>query len=274
MISFNRILSVISAAALSVSALVSCGDGEPAETMSEPSNETEAVYCATPSEGVGREFPPEETEPYVEPMPQIICIDPGHGFDDGGTSSEYLNGLNEDDITLAVSLMLDEELKKLGYQTVLTHNGEEFPVTSAYDYNNKYKPQERTAFANSVDIDYYVSIHCNSHTNPEAEGTRIYTWDGYGKREQTSYEIACSINNGLLQHLEPGSISSVIDMTENVFHVLRYTVVPASLLEIGFVTNESDAAKMLDENWQRAFAKGVAKGIDDYYRSGSTSAFE
>jgi N-acetylmuramoyl-L-alanine amidase len=163
--------------------------------------------------------------------------------------------------------MLNEELKKLGYHTVLTHDGQTFPVTSAYDYNNKYKPQERTAFANSVDIDYYVSIHCNAHNDPTAEGTRIYYFDGAIKREHTSGQIAESINSGVLHSLGAGAISSTIEMTTGVFHVIRETVVPASLVEMGFVTNESDAAKMLDEEWQRAFAKGVAQGIDDYYRS-------
>ena len=254
------------AAFLITCSLVSCGDGEPVETAdgSVESLETEEVIEA--SVGIGREFP-EETDAPVEPMPQVICIDPGHGFDDGGTSSEYLGGLTEDDITLAVSLMLNEELQSLGYQTVLTHDGKEFPITSAYDNNNKYRPQERTAFANSVEIDYYVSIHCNAHTNPAAQGTRIYYFDGYIKREHTSDLIAEAIHEGILQHLEPGWSSTVIGMTENVFHVIRETVVPASLVEIGFVTNETDAARMLDENWQRAFAKGVAAGIDSYYRS-------
>ncbi len=263
---FKRIVCTTMGLLLSSVMLFSCGVGESKETEA-PSMETEeAEPIAIPSIGVGREFP-EETEPPVEPMPQIICIDPGHGFDDGGTSSEFLGGLNEDDITLAVSLMLNEELQKLGYQTVLTHDGKEFPITSAYDNNNKYKPQERTAFANSVDMDYYVSIHCNSHDDPSANGTRIYYFDGPIKVEHTSGEIAESINSGILDTLAPGSVSSTIEMTQNVFHVIRETTVPASLIEMGFVTNEADAANMLDEGWQRAFAKGVALGIDRYYRA-------
>ena len=264
--SINRKTIIFFAGLLAAVSLYSCGDG--IENSTETVTPTETLHYALPSIGVGRDYIlSDETVLSVEMMPQIICIDPGHGFDDGGTSSEYLGGLNEDDITIAVSLMLEEELNKLGYQTVLTHNGQEFPVTSAYDNNNKYRPQERTAFANSVNIDYYVSIHCNSHTNPEAEGTRIYYYDGYIKREHTSDVIAEAINEGILQQLEPGSISSTIEMTENVFHVLRETKVPASLVEMGFVTNESDAAKMLDENWQRSFARGIAAGIDSYYRS-------
>lgn len=274
MISIKHFLSLLLSASLTVTALVSCGDGAGKESADTSSAFAEIEEQCIPALGAGKYFPPRtetdaETEesPAVEPMPQVICIDPGHGFDDGGTSSEYLGGLNEDDITLAISLMVKEELQKLGYQTVLTHDGKEFPVTSAYDNNNKYRPAERTAFANSVDIDYYVSIHCNSHTNPDAEGTRIYFFDGYIKEEHTSDLLAEAINDGVLQYLPLGSTSTVIKMTENVFHVLRETKVPASLVEVGFVTNASDAAKMLDADWQRSFAKGVAAGIDSYYRS-------
>lgn len=263
----NRFFITVLAALAAAFPLVSCGDAASGETFKPSHDIEETEPFAEPSVGVGKTFPLETEAPPVVPMPQVICIDPGHGFDDGGTSSEYLGGLNEDDITLAISLMLNEELQKLGYQTVLTHDGKEFPVTSAYDYNNKFKPQERTAFANSVDIDYYVSIHCNAHTDPAAEGTRIYYYDGAIKEEHTSDLLAEAINDGILQHLEPGSSSITVEMTQNVFHVLRETKVPASLVEVGFVTNPTDAAKMIDEAWQRAIAKGIAAGIDNYYRS-------
>ncbi len=262
---FNRVVYKIIAAVLPAMMLFSCG-GNGEEIHSKETEQDAIVQAAVPSLGIGRDFS-EETTPPVDENSPVICIDPGHGFDDGGASSEFLGGLNEDDITLAVSLMLDEELRKLGYQTVLTHNGQEFPITSAYDNNNKYRPQERVAFANSVDIDYYVSIHCNSHDNPSTKGTRIYYFDGPVKTEHTSGVIAERINSAILDSLEPGSTSITVEMTENVFYVIRETTVPASLIEMGFLTNESDAAKMLDEEWQRAFACGVAAGIDGYYRS-------
>jgi len=250
----------MTAALLPALLLFSCGENE---SQTAQSSVGVVRNYGMPSIGVGRTI----VEPEADPMPQVICIDPGHGFDDGGCSSEFLNGQNEKDITLAISLMIDEELRDLGYQTVLTHDGNTFPITSAYDNNNKFRPEERTAYANSIDIDYYVSIHCNSYHEASAYGTRIYYYDGYVKREHTSGDIAESINNGLLQTLEPGSKSEVIGMTSGVYHVIRTTTAPASLIEVGFVTNEADAAKMIDESWQRDFAEGVAAGIDSFYRS-------
>lgn len=258
----KRICSFFAVALLISQCFFSCGEGG-AESYAE-AGEGVLRFFAKPSEGVGRNFVAEEV---VEPMPQVICIDPGHGFDDGGTSSEYLNGLNEDDITLAISQMLAEELQALGYQTILTHDGNSFPITSAYDNNNKFRPEERTAFANSIDIDYYVSIHCNSYDDPSVYGTKIYYYDSEIKTEHTSDAIAESIQNGLLQSLDSGSRCSAEEMTSGAYYVIRRTVVPASLIETGFVTNESDAAKLIDPEWQRSFAKGVAAGIDAFYRA-------
>lgn len=260
-LNLNKIHKWFAAAVIPALVFLSCG--KQTEEQGVLSSTGVVRMYGMPSIGVGRVVVDAETDP----MPQIICIDPGHGFDDGGCSSEFLNGLNEDDITLAISLLLDEELRALGYQTVLTHDGKTFPITSAYDDNNKFKPEERTAYANSIDIDYYVSIHCNSYTDSSASGIRIYYYDGEIKKEHTSGAIADSINSGLLQTLEAGTKSETIEMTSNVYHVIRATTVPASLIEVGFVTNESDAAKMIDEEWQRAFAEGVAAGIDRYYRA-------
>lgn len=258
----KRIGPFLAVALLVGQCFFSCGEGG-AESYAK-AGEGVLRFFAKPSEGVGRNHVAEEV---VEPMPQVICIDPGHGFDDGGTSSDFLNGLDEDDITLSIALMLEEELQALGYQTIMTHDGNTFPITSAYDNNNKFRPEERTAFANSQDIDYYVSIHCNSYDDPSVYGAKIYYYDGEIKTEHTSGDVAESILNGLLQSLDSGSRCSVEEMTSGAYYVLRRTVVPASLIETGFVTNESDAAKLIDPEWQRAFAKGVAAGIDAFYRT-------
>jgi len=217
-----------------------------------------------PSVGVGRAAPP------AEPMAEVICIDPGHGFDDAGCSSELLGGMDEAQVNLAIALMLDEELRGRGYTTILTHDGESFPVTSAYDNNNKFKPEERTAYAETLDIDYYVSIHCNSFEAPDVSGIRVYYFDGPIKTEHTSGEMAQSINDEIIASLGEGTDSTVHDMKKGVFHVLKATSVPASLIEVGFVTNPTDAANMIDSVWQRAFAVGVAEGIDKYYRADET----
>ncbi len=258
----NKLHKITVSATALLLLLTSCGAGYTAE-LSAVGVRRDPTVPAVESESTET-----NEEPIDDPvaMSKVICIDPGHGFDDPGCSSEFLGGLNEDDINLVIAKFLDEELRALGYQTIMTHDGETFPITSAYDNNNKFKPQERTAYAETLDIDYYVSIHCNSFDDPSANGIGVYYYDGFNKVERTSGAIAEAINEGILDTLDVGTVSKVIEMTSGAFHVIRETTVPASLIEVGFVTNEADAANLVDEVWQRAFAKGVAKGIDSYYK--------
>ena len=52
---------------------------------------------------------------------------------------------------------------------------------------------------------------------------------------------------------------------EDAYYVIREAPVPSSLIEVGFVTNPTDAANMLDEAWRRTIAKGIAAGIDSFF---------
>ena len=222
-----------------------------------------------PAFGAGREGPsnaPAETEPPREQKPPkgiTICVDPGHGFDDGGTSSDLLGNVFEKDITLAVSLKLRDFLKERGFDVVMTHDGTNVPKTSVDDGNNKFKPQERTAYANALgsSIDYYISIHCNSFDSPDVCGSIVFYVEDSKKGTNGDKEIASCINDQLL--LDFPESKSHADV--GIYHVIRYTKVPASLIEIGYVTNENDASNMLDSTWQEKYAMSLADALDKYY---------
>lgn len=228
-----------------------------------------------PSEGVGRSMGfstkspmgvSGQTEmPNAEPINSIvICVDPGHGFDDNGTSHENIGTNFEKDITLSVSNKLKDCLTSRGYTVVMTHDGETFPKTSIDNGNNKFSPQERVSYANSIKIDYYVSLHCNSfESNTDVSGVRIFYYEGIDKPSKASAEVAESIRSKIKENYPDDT-----EPTSEIFnyYVVKYTKVPASLIEMGFVTNKYDAENMLDSEWQDTFAKTVAEGIDDYYK--------
>lgn len=234
-----------------------------------------------PDVGVGREaFAPVQSDdtsdqkadssnPQAIPSnSMVICIDPGHGFEDGGAQSDFLGEYLEKDITLDVSKKLKDQLEMLGYTVILTHDGETIPKTPIDDSNNKFNPQERVSFANSVagNIDYFVSLHCNSYDSSATSGTRIYYYEGNAKSTNNDAAIAESIRG----KIETNFPDSVKPTSENeVFYVVKYTHVPASLIEIGFMTNEQDAANMKDSDWQVKFAKSIADGIDSYFKENS-----
>lgn len=233
-IHFPRALALILAAALLLCA-ASCGSGEEKKTYL-PVLAESGVPC--------------------------VCIDPGHGFDDPGAESDKLNGQSERDVTLAVALLLADELRARGVTVILTHDGETFPVTAEDDGDGVFRPQERVAFAQTQPIDLFVSLHCDSFPSDESvHGTRIY--------------YASDVAAGSASALAAGGVGTAVDavfpaakkcllkpMTgDGAYYVLRKSAVPSILIEMGFITNPEDAASLISPSWQADFARGTADGI-------------
>lgn len=219
--------------------------------------------AAKPSAGVGR------YDENAQPHNITICIDPGHGFDDSGSSSDLLPGVVEKDLTLLFADLVKDKLEQLGYTVVLTHDDVSFPQEFNLDNNNKYKPEERTAYANSLDIDYFVSLHCDTYEGDASiGGTRIYYCESDRKKQFYSANVAESIKMRLDQTFPEAKEVAVHNMkVTDSYYVVRETYAAASLIEIGFITNAEDVKKLSDADWQKRFSVAVAEGIDDYFTS-------
>lgn len=232
--------------------LVACSPEESAETKPKP---------GYPSLGVGR---PAQAEP-VEDNGITICVDPGHGFDDVGCSSDYLtDGREEKDMTLLYAKALAEKLETMGYTVVLSHDGESFPQAYNFNDNNIFSVDERSAYVNSLDVDYFVSLHCDTFDEDSSVGgIRVYYYDSNVKIDTFSDAVANSISAYLAKEFPDDKVPSVHD--NQSYAVLRETTMAASLIEIGFISNENDAVHIQDPAWQEKFINGVAAGIDGYF---------
>lgn len=236
------------------------------------SGETERAedVLATPSDGIGRE----EVENVTPPAPDngvVICIDPGHGFMDGGCGEGLLaDGLLEKDINLAIATYLQAELDHLGYDTIMTRDETTFKKGPADDGNKLFNPTERASYANTLDIDYYISIHVNSFVGDSTvRGMRIYFKETSRKTSPISDDVAYLLGEAVYAEFPNDKKPVVVDHTnETSFAVIRETVAPASLVEVGFATNEYDAANMVNPEWQKRIAKALALGIDAHFGEG------
>lgn len=229
-------------------------------------NETEILPAASPATGIGRVMPE-----VVEPKDWLICIDPGHGFADGGTGPGYLDGLYEKDITIAVANFLKEELEDLGYKVVLTHDGINMPVLGDTNGDSIFSaPYERPGYINNyIAPDYLVSLHVNaSDTNPSACGVNVYYWQTGLKNNDWSEEIGQDIVDEINETVETTAVTrlhSPETTADTNFVILGDTYCAASLVEVGFCTNEVDAQNMEDPKWQESIAKAIAAGIDEFF---------
>ena len=192
-----------------------------------------------------------------------ICVDPGHGFEDGGTSGELLGDVLEKDITLAVSKKLKVHLESLGFDVIMLHDGKTFPKASNDDGNNRFRPEERVEYANSIadDIDFYISIHCNSFEMSSVYGAEVYYVEDSVKGTYGDTAIAMTLAGQLTSDFPEWKANA----KNFPYYVIRYSRFPAALIEMGYVTNADDAANMLDDTWQDKLANSLAKGLNKYF---------
>ncbi len=210
-----------------------------------------------------------------------VMIDPGHGFDDIGTSSALLGEVNEATINLDIALRVRELLSESKeISVIMTHddNAVDGRISAADGgeppLNNLVllTPEDRAVLANGQDIDLFVSIHCDSlPANPDVGGMRVYYYDGEEQatnRNSGAEYLSTNIANEFGLAMGDAAPTPVVKTMsdDDAFYVIKKIGVPSVLCEVGFVTNETDAENMLDEAWRQAAAEAIAQGIIAYIR--------
>ena len=176
----------------------------------------------------------------------VVVLDAGHGGIDFGTS--YKN-LNEKDITFKIVKYAEEYLKDEGYTVVLTRN------------EDKLVPlKEIGNIANEAKADAFISIHINSLDDINYKGITAYYYDGKGYQKDERTKLSKTIEDEIMKsdNWENKGVKR-----EN-FAVLRYTKMPSTLVECGFITNEEDRGKLIKDEVLKRLAKNISNGIIKY----------
>lgn len=174
-------------------------------------------------------------------MSKIIVIDPGHGGKDPGATG---GGVQEKAVVLNVAKKIRAYLEARACTVMLTRETDVFVELS-----------DRARMANAAKADLYVSIHCNSvEGNASVTGMEIYH---YTHASDASKRAASAIYDRLL----PASALRGRGVKADNFAVLRETKMPAVLIELGFISNSGDRAKLTDSAWQDDAAQAIADGI-------------
>jgi N-acetylmuramoyl-L-alanine amidase len=176
-----------------------------------------------------------------------IVIDPGHGGPDSGAVG--INGLKETDVVLDISRTVARYLGDKGVKVLMTRSNE-------IDVGLN----QRVLMANRSNADAFVSIHANATRGfrREVSGIESYFFTGfYGKK------LASKIQDELL-HVTPGSPDRGVRQSR--FFVIRKTNMPATLIEVGFVTGRFDAKLLAQRSHRRKVAFAISKGILNYLK--------
>lgn len=193
-----------------------------------------------------------------------ICIDPGHGFDDPGASSAYLGDYTEKDITLAIGRKLRDLLLARGYNVIMTHDTNEIPAGTPAGEQYLFGLAKRTDFANANQPDLYLSIHGDAYDDPSVQGSRVYFQTISGESNDAITTIAQNFVDALTIAFPDAPKAPLLKAMadDEAYYVLRNVEMHAVLVEVGFATNPTDAANMLDETWQAKIAEALADGVD------------
>ncbi|MDO4744217.1 MAG: N-acetylmuramoyl-L-alanine amidase [Clostridia bacterium] len=178
-----------------------------------------------------------------------IFIDPGHGGPDPGAVG---NGVTEEFVNLNVSLELARLLRNAGFDVRVYRTTSDENVLN--DKNADLRNRAETA--NRWGADYFISIHTNSSERPAAQGVEAYVY----RLGTTAERLADSIVDSVSENL--GSVNRGV-MQAN-FAVLRRTDMPAVLVELGYLTNATEALNLNSPAWQRAVAAAIFEGIVNY----------
>ena len=186
-----------------------------------------------------------------------IAIDPGHGGNDAGAIGP--TGVMEKDVTLKVALELRRLLEAEGAEVIMTRETDRTVSEKGAKASDIEELGARCDVGNRAGADIFISIHADSFTRPEARGTTGYY---YGKSTSgRGQKLADCIRRNLVEQL--GTPSRGTQPCN--FYVVKNTDMPATLIELGFISNKEEE-KLLDskEGVQKA-AHGIFDGIEDYF---------
>ncbi|MFJ8457719.1 N-acetylmuramoyl-L-alanine amidase [Lysinibacillus xylanilyticus] len=178
---------------------------------------------------------------------RIIIIDPGHGGKDPGT---VVGSNSEKAITLKVSTLVKQKLEAAGAKVLMTRTGDTYPSL-----------QDRVDFTNANYGEIFVSVHVNSAANTSAQGTETYYAISTGDMHQEDVDLATFVNNQIVNNLKMKNRG----VREQQYYVIRNMNIPSILVELGFLSNSEDRAKMTDDQYIELFAESIYKGILEYY---------
>lgn len=218
----------------------------------------------------------------------LITLDAGHGGKDSGASA---HGRFEKDITLAIVKKLEKALKNKGYKVFLTRNKDVYIGL-----------RDRTKMANDKKSDLFISIHANSIADrkkiDKIYGIETYflsparsersknaaalenksdieemnyfskqTFLNFLNREKiiSSNKLAIDIQGGILNCIPKSYLKRDGGVKEAPFWVLVGALMPAVLIEVGYITHPIEGKNIADRKYQQYIVDGIANGIDSYF---------
>ena len=173
---------------------------------------------------------------------RTVIIDPGHGGQDKGGQWGLVY---EKHLALDTSVRLENHLRAMGFQTVLTRRSDTFiSLPQRVNFSKRYK--------NAI----FVSVHYNYTWKRDVSGLETFYFRDDSRR------LAQCVQQGMLRRVRAVDRGAKFAR----YYVIRNTDMPSILVEGGFVSNDRERARLKSGYYRDAIARGVAEGIQRYSR--------
>jgi N-acetylmuramoyl-L-alanine amidase len=213
---------------------------------------------------------------------KTIMVDAGHGGKDPGAVA---NGIREKDVNLRFALLIGKKLKEKGFKVDYTRTTDVFiPL------------EQRTAMANVKKADLFLSIHCNANNSSKVSGLETYSLNLAKSRDavriaarenavdpraisdlqfiltdlmvnskiKESRDLADDVQTNTLAHVRRKWQIQNKGVREAPFYVLMGAKMPSILVELGYITNATEAKRLKSDSYLDYLARGVVDGVLAY----------
>ncbi|MCD1258202.1 N-acetylmuramoyl-L-alanine amidase [Paenibacillus athensensis] len=188
-----------------------------------------------------------------------VVVDAGHGGSDPGAIG--VNGLQEKAVNLDIAAKLGSELASRGYEVVMSRSDDHY-ISLA----------DRVAFTNAQNADLFVSIHANSHTRSDIQGSMVLYYDNAYPQSDYPASDTMQVMTPYSKQLAQDVLTSLVGaagtrnlgLTPSAVYVTRMGTIPSILVETAFLSNWSDASLLADDAVRTRMAIAIERGIEAF----------
>ncbi len=188
---------------------------------------------------------------------KVVVIDPGHGGADPGAQ---ISGINESDVNLSLARALKTELARIGVTAILTREetGELVPREKMSYYERGRNLVARREVALDERAHLFISIHNNVSSSRSTRGGIVFYTDANPYSNTLAKQIQRQINTYWTKERT---------VEKKGFTVIAWNKIPSVLVEVGFLTNPGNRAKLTSPEGQNEIARQISLGIQAYFAS-------